>query len=235
VVVILAAGMGTRLKGRGGMPKPLVPVVGEPLLRRVIRQFEGAGVLDVVLVLGHRAEEVLDAVEAWSLDAAVTPVINPKYRLSNGISVLAAREAVGKRPFFVSMADHIFEPSLIRGLMGADLPSGGLVLAVDRKLDAIFDMDDATKVLTQGSRIIEIGKRLDRFDAVDTGLFSCTPALFDAIEDHARRHPNGDSTLSQGVKTLTAKGLTLIHDIGDARWQDVDTPETARHAETLFG
>ena len=235
VVVILAAGMGSRLRAHDTMPKPLVPVAGEPLLMRVLAQFEAAGIEEVVLVLGHRADEVREAMESRSSKVKVTFVVNPKYRLSNGLSVLAAAEAVGDCPFFISMADHIFDQSLIRGLMGARLPAKGLVLAVDRKLDDIYDIDDATKVRTSAGRIVEIGKRVDNFDAVDTGLFSASPALFDAISTHAKRHPDGDSTLSQGVKKLLAKGVALVHDIGDARWQDVDTPGSLAHAEKLFG
>jgi 1L-myo-inositol 1-phosphate cytidylyltransferase len=108
------------------------------------------------------------------------------------------------------------------------------VLAVDRKLDAIYDMDDATKVRTENGRIVEIHKNLERFDAVDTGLFSCSPALFDAIEAVSQSRADADCSLSDGVKALAARGLALVHDVGAGMWQDVDTPGSMAHAEKLF-
>ena len=112
---------------------------------------------------------------------------------------------------------------------------GGLVLAVDRKLDSIYDMDDATKVLTDQGRIVEIHKELQEYDSVDTGLFMCTEALFDEIEKAKRANPKGDCSLSEGVKALAALGLARVHDVGNGLWQDVDTPGSVSHAKKLFG
>jgi 1L-myo-inositol 1-phosphate cytidylyltransferase len=230
VVVVLAAGMGTRLKSDQGPPKPLLPLAGRPLVLRVLDRFAEAGVREAIVVVGHRAGEVRAGIEGGASELKVTFVENPRYRMSNGLSVLAASDAVGERPFFLSMSDHVFEPSLIRGLGGARIPEGGLVLAVDRKLDRIFDEDDATKVRTEGGRIVEIHKNLAAFDAVDAGLFACTPALFTAIREAAAKRPDGDCSLSDGVKALAADGRALVHDIGDGWWQDVDTPGAMAHA-----
>jgi choline kinase len=230
VVVVIAAGMGTRLKCDEGLPKPLLSLGGRPLALRVLDRFAEAGVREAVVVVGYRAGEVRAGIAGGAPALPVTFVENPRYRMSNGLSVLAASGAVGERPFFLSMADHVFEPSLIRGLGGAALPDGGLVLAVDRKLDRIFDEDDATKVRTVSGRIVEIHKNLKAFDAVDTGLFACTPALFAAIREAAAARADGDCSLSDGVKALAASGRALVHDIGDGWWQDVDTPEAMAHA-----
>jgi choline kinase len=235
VVVILAAGLGSRLKSDQGMPKPLRPVAGRALILRVLDRFAEAGIQEAIIVLGYRGDEVRATIEAANPKIEVTFVLNPRYKMSNGLSVLAARAAVEDRSFFISMSDHIFEPSLIEGLAKAPLPDGGLVLAVDRKLESIYDMDDATKVRTEGGKIIEIHKELNTFDAVDTGLFVCTPALFDGIEAVSKTAPDGDCSLSDGVKALTAKKLATVHDVGDGLWQDVDTPGSVDHAEKLFG
>jgi 1L-myo-inositol 1-phosphate cytidylyltransferase len=230
VVVIIAAGMGTRLRCDEGLPKPLLPLGGRPLGLRVIDRFAEAGVREAIVVVGYRAAEVEAGIRAGAPPIPVTFVENPRFKMSNGLSVLAAAAAVGARPFFLSMADHVFEPSLIRGLGRAPLPDGGLVLAVDRKLDQIFDEDDATKVRTEAGRIAEIHKNLTAFDAVDTGLFACTPALFDAIRLAAATRADGDCSLSDGVKALAAGGNAFVHDIGGGWWQDVDTPEAMEHA-----
>ncbi len=235
IVVILAAGFGSRLNSDEGTPKPLLSVKGRPLILQVIDRFREAGVGEAAVVLGHRAAEIEAVLSAEPLGVSLSCVLNPRYELSNGLSVLAARGVVGERPFFLSMSDHMFERSLIEGLAAAPLPPDGLVLAVDRKLDTIFDMDDATKVVSDGGRIVSIGKSLTTFDAVDTGLFKCTPALFEAIFERSAAHPEGDCSLSQGVEALTARGVARVHDIGEGRWQDVDTPETRAHAEAVFG
>ena len=232
IVVVIAAGMGTRLHCDAGLPKPLLQLGGRPIGLRVLDRFAEAGVREAIVVVGYRAAEVADGIRAGAPALPVTFVENPRYRMSNGLSVLAAADAVGAKPFFLSMADHVFEPSLIRGLGRAALPEGGLILAVDRKLDQIFDEDDATKVRTEGERIVEIHKNLKTFDAVDTGLFACTPALFEAIRRAAASRADGDCSLSDGVKALAAGGRATVHDIGDGWWQDVDTPEAMEHAAT---
>jgi choline kinase len=234
LVVVLAAGTGSRLRSHRGVPKPLLPLGGRPLVLRVLDRFAEAGVGEAVVVVGHRADEVRAGIEAGGPGLSVRFASNPRFLMSNGLSVLAAREAVGDSSFFLSMADHVFDRALIDGLGRAPLPEGGLVLAVDRKLDRIFDMDDATKVRTDGGCIVEIGKNLAGFDAVDTGLFACTPALFDAIAAAAGHHPEGDCTLSEGVWALAATGKALVHDIEGGHWQDVDTPEMAAEAEQRF-
>ncbi len=234
VTVILAAGLGSRLKSDQGVPKPLLPVAGRALILRVLDRFFEVGVSEAVVVLGHRSDEIRAGIEEAGSRLKTVFVKNPRYRMSNGLSVLAARSAVAGRPFFLSMSDHIFDYSLIKGLASAPLPDGGLVLAVDRKLDSIYDMDDATKVRTKEGCIVEIDKEIATFDAVDTGLFMCSPALFDAIETKSKSRKDGDCTLSDGVKTLTANGRALVHDIGKALWQDVDTPGSAVHAQRIF-
>jgi 1L-myo-inositol 1-phosphate cytidylyltransferase len=235
IVVVLAAGLGSRIQSDNSPPKPLIPVAGRPLILRVLDRFREAGIDEAVLVLGHRADEIRTAVEADAPMSSIHFALNPRYRLGNGLSVLQAEEAVGERPFFLSMADHIFDADMIRTLAEARLPQNGLILAVDRKLDSIYDMDDATKVKTEEGHIMEIAKNLSVFDAVDTGLFSCSKALFRAIWTFSESRQNGDCSLSEGVHTLSKQKLALVHDIGDALWQDVDTMECAKHAETIFG
>ncbi len=57
-VVILAAGEGTRL--RSNMPKPLVPLLGQTLIERILRSCATAGVQQFLVVVGH-AEETMRA------------------------------------------------------------------------------------------------------------------------------------------------------------------------------
>ena len=68
--VLLAAGAGSRL---GGRPKALLELAGVPLVLRQLVALSGAGVDEVVVVLGHHAEAVEAAVRAFPITLARNP------------------------------------------------------------------------------------------------------------------------------------------------------------------
>lgn len=231
--LILAAGNGSRLVTvSGGKPKPLVELNGRPLIEHILLGAREAGIERFVVVAGFRA----DAIRSWAASqhfhgVEIEVVENPHYKTkANGISLLQARHAIAE-PFLLLMADHIFDPKTAAALLRQRVEPGEAILAVDTKLDSIFDMDDATKVRRKGPYIIDIGKQLSRYDAVDTGMFLCTPGVFSALE---RATVNGDCSLSDGMRLLSHEHKFLAYDIGHASWQDVDTPEALAHAEFMF-
>lgn len=229
VAVILAAGLGSRLNSVSGvLPKPLVRFEGIPLIEHVMSGAQQAGIERFVIVIGHQG----NLVRRWFAESRLrsTPVIwveNPDYHKKNGISLLKARHAVD-RPFLLLMSDHIFEPHTAACLLSQRLEKDEAILAVDHKLDCIFDMDDATKVVRVADYIIRIGKSLDRYDAVDTGMFLCTPAVFDALNAVMK---DGNCSLSDGMQHMASNGKLRAYDIVDAIWQDIDTPEMLEFAQ----
>ena len=61
--MIFAAGLGTRLKPlTDTMPKALVPVNGEPMLKMVIDKLIAAGYDDIVINIHHFASQIRDYV-----------------------------------------------------------------------------------------------------------------------------------------------------------------------------
>lgn len=220
------AGVGSRL-GSSALAKPLVPIGGRPLITYVFEALAKAGVRTIHAVLGATAERLTAELRPL-LPAGVSlnPIFNPDWQKQNGVSVLCA-EAHVRQPFFLTMGDHLFEFALLEALL-AQPSREGVSLAVDRKIESIFDLDDATKVQTDGTRIVAIGKTLATFDAIDTGVFLCAPAIFSYLS-RARRE--GDCSLSDGMRLMAAEGNARAIDIGDAWWQDVDTPEMLARAE----
>jgi choline kinase len=230
--LILAAGNGSRIASlAGGVPKPLVPVCGVPLLEHVIMSSYEAGIKRFVIVAGHRA----DLIRRWLSDrtiagASVTLIENPEYHKANGVSALAAK-AEFNQPFLLLMSDHIFETKTARALMQQPLAEDEVILAVDSKCDRIFDLDDATKVRCEGNHVVEIGKHLSRYNALDTGMFLCSPALFNCLETMKE---NGDCSLSDGMRKLAQQRKLRPFDIDGGHWQDVDSPEALEHVERIF-
>src|SRR5260370_39637097 len=129
------------------------------------------------------------------------------------------------------MADHIFEPETAKALMREPLAASEVILGVDPKIDLIYDLDDATKVRRDGDRIADIGKEIANYDALDTGMFLCSPVLFDKLESATR---DGNCSLSDGMRQLALERNLRAFEIGDAHWQDVDPPEALSHADTIF-
>lgn len=229
--LVLAAGNGTRL-GLNGLayPKPLAPVAGQPLLRRILELASSAGVGRFVVVTGVFDPTIRAEFEREQRAGQVRFVFNPQHDLANGISALAAERFVADE-FVLMMADHLFEPGSLRRLLGARPEPDGCILAVDRRVESCPDLEDATKVAIEGERIVAIDKNLSRFDALDTGMFRCSRQLFASLRAASR---GGDCSLSQGMQHLASQGRLRACDIGAAEWLDVDTPEALRAAEALW-
>jgi 1L-myo-inositol 1-phosphate cytidylyltransferase len=231
VGVILAAGFGSRLASddSGNQPKPLIRVGGMPLILRAVRGLTLSGCREVVIVLGFESEGIQSALESeYTGSVPLRFVLNERFDLQNGVSVLAATPHI-RDTFLLVMADHVVGDDVMK-LAGAHAPvDGGATLLVDYNIDSVFDLDDATKVLESDNRITSIGKTIEQYNCIDTGVFVCTRGLLSALEVHFAAH--GDVSLSDGVQTLAASGRMRTLDIGDGFWQDVDTPEMLAHAE----
>ena len=82
--VVLAAGASTRM----GTQKLLLPLGGEPLVRRAVRQVCDAGFDDVLVVLGSEHEQTLAALDGL----AVRHAVNAAYASGMGSSFRTAVE-----------------------------------------------------------------------------------------------------------------------------------------------
>ena len=227
--VILAAGSGTRISaGNGGRPKPLTRFLGMTLIERAVLSCRAAGVETVYVVVGFAKDEVSAHVERLVAkhDFDVRVIDNPWWEEGNGTSALAAAPHIDG-PFFLMMADHLFDPTIISLLREAPRDAETSLLAVDKRVRSVFDIDDATKVELDGDSLVSIHKELGAYDAIDTGIFLCDPSLFSALRLAQHR---GEGSLSGGMRQLIQRGLAGSVDIGDKFWIDVDTPESLGEA-----
>jgi 1L-myo-inositol 1-phosphate cytidylyltransferase len=227
--VILMAGSGSRLRGADEtFLKPLAPIEGRPLVSYTIEALARARIERITAVIGFQGEHLGAAVKKLIPHGIKLELIeNREWQKQNGISVLAAKSHVNG-PFLLTMSDHVFDASIVDLLIrSADLLS--LNVAIDRKLNSIFDLADAMKLQTREGRVFAIGKDLAQYDAIDIGLFACPLEIFDYLE-RAKSDTN-DCSLADGVRAMAGDGKARAIDIGDAWWQDVDTPEMLSHAE----
>jgi 1L-myo-inositol 1-phosphate cytidylyltransferase len=219
--VLLMAGSGARLRQNGlDLAKPLVPVLGRPLISYTLEALAHAGVGTIHAIVGFEREIITAHVRRLVPPGVDIHFIhNRDWEKQNGLSLLAAAGHVNP-PFLLAMSDHLFDQSIIDRLVchGAN---DRLNVAIDRKLDSIFDLNDATKVQTRGHLITSIGKELVQYDAVDTGIFVCGQNVFDYLE---WAKVNGDCSVSDGVRLMAEDEKVWAIDIDNAWWQDIDTP-----------
>ena len=229
--VILAAGDGTRLAPlTADRPKPLVPVLGRPLLDYTLEAFAQVGIKEIGVVVGYRERMLVEYLHSSSrYGMRVRCLLNPDYQRGNGSSIYAAREFVGSEPFVVAMADHMISFEILQRLLST--PMEGATLCVDRQAQAPPQLSDATKAwVDEKGFILRIGKTLERWNAVDVGVFLFRPTIFPLL-GRLMENELRPCTVTRAVRRLIASGEGLrACDVSGCFWLDVDTPEDLAYA-----
>jgi CTP:molybdopterin cytidylyltransferase MocA len=150
--VVLAAGAASRF----GSPKALARLDGRPILEHVLDAVREAGIKDVIVVLGHAADEIEDGID-WLEEHRVR---NPDPRhlsssLQVGIDAAAAIDPPVRAAVILLGDQPRTRPEVIRALIGAakatDRPvivpryaGGGGANPVLIRAEAFELVDDAT-------------------------------------------------------------------------------------------
>jgi bifunctional UDP-N-acetylglucosamine pyrophosphorylase / glucosamine-1-phosphate N-acetyltransferase len=150
--VVLAAGKGERLKS--GTPKVLHQVCGRPILWHTLQVVRAARPSRIVVVVGHGAEDVRDAVESWGLQPAPT-FVEQVEQLGTGHAVQLAEKAVGKVDD-VLVANGDFDPITttdLRKLLASHRRTGAAVTLGSTVLD---QPGGYGRVVREGSRVVDV-------------------------------------------------------------------------------
>lgn len=189
--IILGAGEGVRLRPHTlDRPKCLVRLAGRSLLERGIDALRAAGVDDVVVVTGYRG----DAIRALGL----TTVENPEFARSNMVQSLicAADHLDGSDDVIVAYADIVYEPHVVRALIGS---GGDVAIAVNTRWRELWSermenplADAETMKIDGAGNVVELGRKpssyadvqgqymgLIRFDAAAAAKIPAVHAALD--------------------------------------------------------
>jgi choline kinase len=219
--VILAAGGGTRLGWRTlECPKPLLPLLGRPIIAYTIEALAAAGVRDICVVVGYRAQLMHAALgDGAALGVNIRYVLNPAYREGASLSLAAARAATGDAPFLLAMSDHLHDAAVFSALLAraGDDCLVAAEFAHERRTPQYIA--EATKIEVDDQHYVTaIGKGITDWTALDAGAFICTPEVWDAID----AAPPG-CELHPVFSHLAGRRRLRAIDIGPAHWHDVDT------------
>ena len=169
--VILAAGKGTRLNGTAGdQPKCLVQAGRETLIERQIRILRGAGIDDIVIVVGCQAHRVRAVCQG------ATFVENPRYAETNSLYSLWTARALLLEGFVVLNCDVLFHPALLDDLL-ATHHDAALLMAY-RQPGQLPYSDEEMKVKVRSGRVVDLSKTMDpaEADGENLGIVKFGPA-----------------------------------------------------------
>ncbi len=230
--LIIASGQGKRLAIKNEL-KPLVPLMGLPLIAQVILRARKAGLDDFYVVTGYNGERLREYLHVFGKrrKIKITCLQNDNWKEENGLSVLRAKNVINEN-FILLMCDHILSEEIIRKLKKNETDDQ-VILAVDSKIEGnhFVDHNDVTKVCTKDGKVVDIGKNISEYNAFDTGVFLCSPAIFKAVEKSIE---NGDTSLTGGIKLLASKGKVRTCDVDGHYWIDIDNEKSLKQAEKLL-
>lgn len=236
--MVLAAGAGRRLRPyTDTLPKALVPIDGErTILDNTLANFAAAGLTDVVIIVGYKAEAVEDRRSALEATYGVTIelVHNDKAEeWNNAYSLWCARDHFSQG-FLLANGDTVHPVSVERTLLAARGPQ--ILLAVD---DVKSLADEEMKVqLSVDRALTRITKLMDPSTAAGEyiGLTlvegSAADALADALETTFTRDP--DLYYEDGYQELVNRGVRIdVAPIGAVDWVEVDNHDDLTRAREI--
>lgn len=117
--IILAAGMGRRLKGlTKNNTKCMVKVNGVTLIERMLHQIERRHLSRIVIVVGYKGRELMDFIRTLDIQTPIVYVNNPVYSTTNNIySLSLAKEFLRQDDTLLFESDLIFDDSVIDWLL----------------------------------------------------------------------------------------------------------------------
>jgi len=230
--ILLAAGLGSRLGG--GRPKVLLSIGGETLLARHLAILTGCGIDEVVIGVGHRAEEIGAAVAALAPTLPVRLVTNPDFRGGSVTTLWAVREAVSAGgPVLLMDADVLYDHRLMARLVAS--PHADCCL-LDRDFEA---GDEPVKLCLRAGRPVELRKQIDRALAYDgcgesVGFFRFSEATARRLGEIAGGYVARGETEApheEAVRDLLRERPFGVEEITGLPWLEIDFPEDLARAE----
>ncbi len=231
--IILAAGDGGRLRPLTlKTPKVLLDLGERPLINYPLDALMAAGISEIAIVVGYMNGVVEKALKLSY--PSLSYVYNDHYDDGgNAMSIYAARSFIGDDSFVVCMGDHAISPSIISIMLSQNYK--GCMLCVDSKADHSSQIDDATRVsIGDGGYIADLGKELEVWDCIDTGVFQMTSDVFAATEALMEDKGVNVSITDMVLRSGSMGKPFATCDVTGSFWADVDTIEDLHSVDRLL-
>lgn len=235
--MIFAAGLGTRLKPlTDRIPKALVRVGGEPLLKRVIFQLKDAGFTRIVVNVHHFSNQIIDYLrdnDNFGLDIRISDETDKLLETGGGIKK-AWPLFDQTEPILIHNVDILSNVDLKKFYQ--PLPLAARLLVSERKTKRYLLFDDTMRLV--GWTNIETGEVKSPYKDLDpkkykmyafSGIHMVAPSLFPLMDDEPDKFPIMDFYLKHCDK-VRIEGYVK----NDLKLMDVGKQETLREAEAFL-
>ena len=237
--VILAAGKGTRMRDlTNELPKPMLKVQGKPILEHIVEGIASAGVREIFIVTGFRA----DVVEKHFRDGAKWNVKIAFGRQAvqdgTGKAPEVAKGFVGSSPFILTYGDILVKPETYRQMIqrfeednfggvitvtpGQDVTRGGLNFFDEhfclKRLIEKPSQEQVAQLRCEGW--IKAGEPV----WYNAGIYIFRPSVF-GFTAKLTKSPRGEYELTDAVSALVAAKHKMAGLEIQGRWVDVRDPE----------
>ena len=238
--MIFAAGLGTRLKPlTDRIPKALVRVGGEPLLKRVIFQLKDAGFTRIVVNVHHFSNQIIDYLrdnDNFGMDIRISDESDKLLETGGGIKK-AWPLFDQKEPVLIHNVDILSNVDLKKFYqMEAETPLADRLLVSARKTKRYLLFDDTMRLV--GWTNIETGEVKSPYKDLDpkqykmyafSGIHMVAPSLFPLMEEEPDKFPIMDFYLRHCDK-VRIEGYVK----NDLKLMDVGKQETLKEAEQFL-
>jgi choline kinase len=228
--VILAAGMGTRLRSEHkDMPKGFLELGGRPIIDDSIMRLENAGIQDIVIVTGYQAEYYHKL--ALRYDGLVQVVHNPEYADSGSMySLYCARDVIDEG-FLLLESDLIYESRALDVLLSSDAQDAVLLSGPTNAGDEVY-------VEAPAGNLVNMSKNRDALGSVAgelVGISKISRGLF-ALMKHISAEAFKDSMefdYETDCLVAAAQRWDIVCPVvQDLIWAEIDDPDHLERART---
>ncbi|MDR0414138.1 MAG: nucleotidyltransferase family protein [Prevotellaceae bacterium] len=237
--IILAAGLGTRLKpATDSVPKALITVGGTPLLEYNLKYLAAQGVTQFIVNVHHKADMVEDFLQrngSFGLDVTISDEREQLLDTGGGLKHAAWFFDDGK-PFLVYNVDIITSLN-VQQLYAHHVQSDSVLatLAVSHRSSSRYFLFDAGHRL-YGWRNVKTGEERRALTTTKelilmafNGIHVVNPEIFSHL------HAFGDKfSIVDAYLSLAAERYIAGYDMQGEQWLDAGTPEMLKKANELM-